>query len=179
MSDEEVRVKGYLTTQASKLAPAAIVEKVRAAMAELEAAAAAVSPARFADRPGADEWSADEVMAHVVASSTYFGGGILSILDDRPLPARREGDSDNAPVALTAEDWRQWLARDRAALFERVLRADPQCGLDRRIEHGMFGPLTWREALLFLRLHDLDHAGQLRKIAAVLGAAPGSALPSA
>ena len=33
----------------------------------------------------------------------------------------------------------------------------------------MFGPLNWRETLLFLRLHDLDHAGQLRKIAAVLG----------
>jgi hypothetical protein len=27
----------------------------------------------------------------------------------------------------------------------------------------MFGPLNWREALLFMRLHDLDHAGQLQK----------------
>ncbi len=179
MSDEEVRIKSYLTAQAAKLPPAAIVEKVRAAMAELEAAAAAVAPARFADRPGVDEWSADEVMAHVVASSTYFGGGVLCILDDRPLPARREGDSDDAPIGLTAEDWCQRLARDRAALFERVLAANPETALDRSIEHGMFGPLTWREALLFLRLHDLDHAGQLRKIAAALGATPGSALPSA
>ena len=53
MSDEEVRIKSYLTAQAAKLPPAAIVEKVRAAMAELEAAAAAVAPARFADRPSA------------------------------------------------------------------------------------------------------------------------------
>ena len=35
-------------------------------------------------------------------------------------------------------------------------------------EHPFFGPLTWREALLFLRLHDLDHAGQLSRIAAAL-----------
>jgi len=56
-------------------------------------------------------------------------------------------------------------------LFARVLRAAPDAALDRRIEHGMFGPLTWREALLFLRLHDLDHAGQLQKIAAALTAA--------
>jgi multiple sugar transport system permease protein len=27
-------------------------------------------------------------MAHVAASDAYFGGGIVSILDDRPLPAR-------------------------------------------------------------------------------------------
>lgn len=35
----------------------------------------------------------------------------------------------------------------------------------------MFGPLTWRETLLFTRLHDLDHAGQLQKIAAALAPA--------
>ena len=39
-----------------------------------------------------------------------------------------------------------------------------------RIEHPMFGPLTWRETLLFTRLHDLDHAGQLQKIATALAA---------
>jgi hypothetical protein len=40
----------------------------------------------------------------------------------------------------------------------------------------MFGPLSWRETLLFTRLHDLDHAGQLQKIAVALSAA-GSAPP--
>jgi hypothetical protein len=59
-------------------------------------------------------------------------------------------------------------------LFERVLRADPLANLERPIEHRMFGPLNWREALLFMRLHDLDHAGQLQKIAATL-AMPRSA----
>ena len=33
-------------------------------------------------------------------------------------------------------------------------------------------PLNWRETLLFMRLHDLDHAGQLDKIAATLAATP-------
>lgn len=40
--------------------------------------------------------------------------------------------------------------------------------LDQTIDHGMFGSLNWRETLLFLRLHDLDHAGQLGKIAGAL-----------
>jgi len=60
--------------------------------------------------------------------------------------------------------------RDREALFERVLRADPLAYLKTPIEHGMFGTLNWRETLLFMRLHDLDHARQLQKIAAVLTA---------
>ncbi|MBI3629639.1 MAG: DUF2236 domain-containing protein [Candidatus Rokubacteria bacterium] len=73
-----------------------------------------------------------------------------------------------APPLRAAPAWSEALARDRAALFARVLAADPAGRLERTIEHGMFGPLNWRETLLFLRLHDLDHADQLRKIAAAL-----------
>jgi len=176
-SDEERRIKSYLTAQAAKLPPAALVEKVEAAMADLRSAAAAIPSARFAERPSADEWSADEVMAHVVASGTYVGGGIVSILDDRPLPARGEDDPSARPIPRTADAWCAQLAGDRAVLFARVLTADPNHAPDRSIEHGMFGALTWREALLFLRLHDLDHAGQLRKIAAALDSERGRALP--
>ena len=72
--------------------------------------------------------------------------------------------------ARTAAEWCDLLARVREALFERVLRADPLAHLETPIEHGMFGPLNWRETLLFMRLHDLDHARQLQKIAATLAA---------
>jgi hypothetical protein len=168
MTEEALRIRSYLSAQAAKLAPAAMVEKVRAAMAELGAAAAAVPPRRFGERPTPDEWSANEVMAHVVATHAYFGGGIVSILDDRPLPGRMEGQGVEGAPLCAAEAWSEVLARARAALFERVLAADPAARLERTIEHGMFGTLNWRETLLFLRLHDLDHAGQLRKIAAAL-----------
>jgi hypothetical protein len=60
------------------------------------------------------------------------------------------------------------LEREREALFARALRADPQASLGETIEHRMFGPLNWRETLLFMRLHDLDHVGQLQKITAAL-----------
>lgn len=178
MTDEQRRIRGYLTTQAAKLEPAAIVAKVRDAMADLEAAAAAVAPSRFAERPAPDEWSGDEVMAHVLAAGAHFGGGILSILDDRPVPAagEREGSAPRSP--RPAEDWCRALATDREALFESVRAASPDNRSHRTIEHRMFGPLTWREALLFLRLHDLDHAGQLRKIAAALPPPAGDTLPS-
>jgi hypothetical protein len=176
MNEEQARIRSYLVAQGAKLTPAAIVEKVQAAMADLRAAAAAVPPGRFAERPAPEEWSGNEVMAHVVAADAYFGGGIRAALAGRPPASRptRRGVED-APLQ-TAQVWYETLAGQRDALFAEVLAADPAAAPDRRIEHPMFGPLSWRETLLFTRLHDLDHAGQLGKIAAALGA--GAAGPA-
>ena len=171
MTDEQKRIRSYLVAQGAKLGPAAIVLKVRAAMAELEAAARAVPPDRFGERPEPGEWSGNEVMSHVLAAGAYFGGGIVAALDNAPPPPPLSGPgADNAP-ARTAAEWCVLLSRDREALFARVLRAAPDAALDRQIEHRMFGPLNWREALLFMRLHDLDHAGQLQKVTAALAVA--------
>jgi hypothetical protein len=163
---EAERIRSYLQAQAAKLPPSAIVERVRAAMTELKTAIDAVPQGRFGAKPTPDEWSANEVMDHVVAAGAHFAGGILSVLDGRPLP---ESDRERAPAPLRRPDeWWQILESERKDLFDRALGADPTTNLDRHIDHGMFGSLNWRETLLFLRLHDLDHAGQLRKIAAAL-----------
>ena len=169
MTDEQARIRSYLVSQGAKLTPAAIVEKVQAAMAELRQAALAIPAARFGERPAPGEWSANEVMAHVVASGAHFGDAILSVLDGRPLPGRAEREA--AVAVRTAEEWWRILDAARTDLFDRALGADPAAHLDRAIDHGMFGSLNWRETLLFLRLHDLDHAGQLRTIAAALASA--------
>ena len=170
MNEEMRRIRSYLVVQGAKLSPAAIVEKVQAAMADLRAAAVAVPPARFAERPEPEEWSGNEVMAHVLAADRYFGGSICRLLQGQPLPERLEGRGvENAP-RRSAQAWCELLATQREDLFAAVRAADPAAAPDQRIEHPMFGPLTWREALLFTRLHDLDHAGQLQKIAATLAA---------
>ena len=179
LTPEQERIRSYLTAQAAKLDPPAIIDKVRAAMAELAAAAAAVPPARFGERPSQDEWSANDVMAHVLAAGQRFGGDVLSVLDGQPLAAHAPGaDEARGPAPeRSAEAWCRMLASARSAVFDRALAADPGARLDRVIEHGMFGALNWRETLLFLRLHDLDHAGQLRAIAAAMTPAAGGALP--
>ena len=64
------------------------------------------------------------------------------------------------------------LEQDRAALFERVRAAEPDSRLEGTVEHPFFGPLNWRQTLLFMRIHDLDHAGQLQAIAAALARSP-------
>lgn len=169
VTDEQTRIRGYLTAQGAKLSPAALVEKVRLAMEELRAAAATVPAPRFADRPAPDEWSAGEVMAHVVVSGERFSERIREAIDGVPQgPAVTETAAADAPSRLL-DGWWSLLTRDREALFARALAADPERNLARVIEHPFFGRLNWRETLLFLRLHDLDHAGQLAKIAAALG----------
>jgi hypothetical protein len=168
MTDEERRIRSYLQAQGAKLTPAEVIEKVRAAMADLRRAAAAVPAARFAERPAHDEWSGNEVMAHVVDAGRHFGDAIVRILDGAP---RETAPRERAAAERkTADEWWALLERDRAALFDRIARADAGGGLDQTVEHPMFGPLNWRETLLFMRLHDLDHAGQLQKIAAALSA---------
>ena len=163
-TDEERRVLSYLQAQGAKRSPAELVERVRAAMDELRRAAAAVPTARFHDPPAPGEWSASEVLAHVVESGELFADRVRRVLDGEPpvpAPAAREG----GPPRRTLDEWWALLERDRAALFARALRADPGEHPERVIEHPAFGPLTWRETVLFIRVHDLDHAGQLARIA--------------
>ena len=170
MNDEQKRIRGYLVAQAAKLSPREIVEKVEIAMLQLRAAAGAVPPARFNDSPAAGEWSANEVMAHVVESGRHFGGAVVRLLDGQAPGAPRDAAArDTAPRSLAT--WLTLLEQDRTALFERVRQAEPGARLDATVEHPFFGPLNWREALLFVRLHDLDHAGQLQKIAGALAPA--------
>ena len=170
MNDEQKRIRGYLQAQAAKQTPAEIVAKVEAAMSDLATAARVVPAARFAERPEPQEWSANEVLAHVVAADGYFGGGVVAVLEGRPAPPRGGGRGfENAPV-LTAHAWLEILGRQRHTLFERVRAADPAGRLDVTIEHPFFGPLNWRETLLFTRLHDLDHAGQIGKIVVAFAA---------
>ena len=168
MNDEQKRIRGYLQAQGAKLTPAEIVEKVQQAMRDLRAAAALVPATRFAQRPGPDDWSGNEVLAHVVAAGRYFGGAIVALTAGAPLPAR-PASRGNEAEPHPAEEWLEILEEDRAALFARVLATDPSAHLDGTVEHPFFGPLNWRETLLFMRLHDLDHAGQLKQIAAALG----------
>jgi uncharacterized damage-inducible protein DinB len=163
-SEEALRIRGYLTAQGAKLSPEQLIGKVEEAMARLREAAAAVPAARFTDPPAPGEWSANEVMAHVVEADRRFGGAIVRILDGRPPGEPQDvAARDTRPRPLA--DWWSLLERDRAVLFQRVRGADPMANLQVTIPHPFFGALNWRETLLFIRLHDLDHAGQLAKVA--------------
>jgi len=166
-SEESLRIRGYLTAQGAKLSPDQLIGKVQEAMGQLRAAAFAVPAARFNEPPAPGEWSANEVMAHVVEAGQHFGNAIVRILDGQaPGTPRDVAARDTAPRPL--DEWWAMLERDRSSLFERVRNAHPMARLEATIPHPFFGALNWRETLLFMRLHDLDHAGQLTKVAGAL-----------
>ena len=165
LNPEFARIRGYLNAQGAKLSPEQIIGKVQEAMGQLRAAATAVPAARFTDPPAPNEWSANEVMAHVVEAGRLFGGAIVRVLDGQPPGQPRDAAArDTSPRPLS--EWWTLLERDRDALFARVRSVHPMSRLEATIPHPFFGALNWRETLLFIRLHDLDHAGQLQKVAA-------------
>jgi DinB superfamily len=167
-TDETDRIRGYLIAQANKLTPAELVAKLRADTAPLQAIGAAVPIRHFAQRPGPDDWSAAEVYTHILDMNERGARAIEGILDEGVLPSPiTDTISGQVRAALSnAEDyWQTYLVR-REALLERVSLATGDEHLDTKIVHNQFGALNWREWLLFMRVHDLDHMRQLQAITA-------------
>jgi len=166
-TDDELRVRSYLLSQANKLGIPDLVAKVRADTAPLRAIGAAVPAARFRERPEPGEWSAAEVYTHIVQVNERGAHAIEGILDRGaiPDPIADTISGETRPDLATAEDYWAAYHERRERLLERVLRAAGDEHLDVKITHRQFGDLSWREWLLFMRVHDLDHMRQLQAIA--------------
>lgn len=169
MSREEIeRVRGYLVAQAGKLSVPELVEKVRKDVQPLRAVAASVPVERFRERPGPDDWSAAEVFTHILTMNEHGAAAIEGILDTGAVPPRIDDTlrhEERAGLETSEDYWRAFESR-RERLLERVARASGDEHPEVTITHPMFGPLNWREWLLFMRVHDLDH---MRQIQAVIG----------
>jgi hypothetical protein len=166
--DETERIRGYLIAQANKLTPAELVAKLRVDTAPLHAIGAAVPAAHFAERPTPDEWSAAEVYTHILDMNERGARAIEGILDHgAPPPPITDTITGEASAALTSAEqyWQTYVVR-REALLQRVSLATGEEHLDLKIVHNQFGALNWREWLLFMRVHDLDHMRQLQAITA-------------
>lgn len=170
MNDEFARVRGYLVAQAAKLSLPDLVEKVRRDSLPIWDAAASVPATRLSERPATEEWSAIEVLTHVLDMNEKGATAIEGIIAVGVAPEtirdqiRRVGGA--APA--TVESFRTPWTNRREQLYERVERARGDEHLDVSITHHMFGPLNWREWFLFMRVHDLDHMRQLQGIASAL-----------
>ena len=167
VDDEAARVRGYLISQANKLSLTDLVTKVRTDSAALEAAGAAVPAARFNDRPGEGEWSAAEVWTHVLQMSENGAASITGIIESgaKPAPARDVISGETRSALTNSEAYWQTYIAVREKLYARVLEAKGDEHLDVKISHMTFGDFSWREWLLFMRVHDLDHMRQLQALA--------------
>jgi hypothetical protein len=161
VTDRE-RITSYLHSQAAKLSVPELVEKVRHDAQQLREALTMVPRERLTIRPGDDEWSPNEVAAHIVITSELFARAIEEIVAGREPTETPFDVMDEATEVMSGSEWWSRHEANRERLFATVLAADPQGNLDRHVFHPFFGDLNWREALLFLRIHDLDHARQIQ-----------------
>ncbi|MEO6398422.1 MAG: DinB family protein [Tepidiformaceae bacterium] len=165
---ESERIRSYILAQANKLSLPELVQKVRNDTAGLPVAAAAVPSAQFSERPAPEDWSAAEVFTHILDMNDIGAASITGILDGGAPPSTvRDIMSAGAREGLqTADDYWQTYQLTREALLDRVLKANGDEHLEVTITHPMFGPFSWREWLLFMRVHDLDHMRQFQAISA-------------
>ncbi len=168
---ENERVRGYLIAQAGKLSLTELVDKVRADTVPLREAATAVPGAHFSDRPTDGEWSAAEVWTHILEMNEHGARAITGIIDSGAIPERATDTISGGTRAelATGEQYYDAYLRRREELLASVLEAKGDEHLELKINHQMFGDLNWREWLLFMRVHDLDHLRQLQSVAAALG----------
>jgi len=164
---EAQRIRSYLLTQAARLSIPELVEKLRRDVLPLRDAAGRVPPDRFHEQPAPGEWSAAEVFTHVLEMTEHGDAAISAILAGGQPPARvRDAVSGAVREGLgSAEDYWQVFETLREPFYARVLRARGDEHLEVKIVHSTFGPLSWREWLLFMRVHDLDHMRQIQAIA--------------
>lgn len=163
--------------------PAAVDAKTRALEGAVEALArrwegAAAEPLQRAPTPG--EWSATEVLVHVVEYLPYWARVAREVAarEVAGIPFGRTHD-DPARIAAVAEHARDPLAavipRIRESLRECValLRTIPPERWTRSGRHGRRGEMTVEEVIdHFLLRHTEEHAAQAE---AAMGARPLSA----
>ncbi|MCA9828839.1 MAG: DinB family protein [Dehalococcoidia bacterium] len=168
LSEEQIRIRSYLQGQAARLSLADLVAKVLADSGQLRSAAESAEAVDITARPAEGEWSVNEVLNHVRDSCQSVNAGMLAAAFEGRHPAPvRDSIVPTRDVRRPLE-WFAAIDSERKATFERLAALAGDEHLDIAWEHPFFGPLNWREWLLFTRIHDIDHARQLESIVAAL-----------
>ncbi|MFN0094073.1 MAG: hypothetical protein ACKVVT_04765 [Dehalococcoidia bacterium] len=154
------QILSYVRTKAPQWTNAEMVERVKAALAQLEAAARAV-PAELLTMvpPSEQDWTPLQCITHVAGINMNTATRCAAVASTGRLP---DGPSPAAP-----EDREGALSLQRVtldAVFEAVSAAPEGARPEAAWEHPLLGPLDWREWFLTLRVHSLGHADQLNQM---------------
>lgn len=168
-AEEVARIRSYLASQSMRRTPAQLVETVQEAQQQFLAAVATVPDSLLRTTPLEGEWSAIDVLLHVRTIAAIDESAISAVLERGEQPPDIEDIIVAAPLETTRTELLADLERFRQQLIAVVLQADPEAHLDITWGHREFGPMNWREWLLFARVHTLDHVRQIQAIAAALG----------
>lgn len=156
---------------------AALAERIAAARQALVASCQAVPAERFTVGPGGEEWSAAQIMAHIIEAEDMNMAMVERMVRmDNPPVGRIEHYAARrlAAVAEHGGDSRETaIGRllEQGTRFDRQVRALHEGDLDRPGQHLSRGGTTVEELLTALAKHMEEHAAQIRALAGVL---PGS-----
>ena len=144
-----------------------IEEILAATPAEIAKLIEAIGPARGFQSPAPGKWSPGEIVAHLADCELVFGFRLRQTLAE-DAPVIQPFDQDKwaktyhgiAPgEALQAfKAFRDW----NLLLLEEL----PASAASRRVTHPERGTMTFQTILETMAGHDLNHLGQLRRIAA-------------
>ena len=165
------RVRAYVQHNAVK-SPEALKEVSQKGQDQLLELIHGLSDEQASFKANPDDWSVLEVLQHLIESKR----GIARIC---AALARGELPASSARVGVIEREPFSSLAQARSALDEaqRELLAfvdtlSPETNLEATYDHPWFGPHNCKEWVIFQRLHDGDHIGQIERIkSAAAGAA--------
>ncbi len=167
-NDEVQRVSSYLLGQAEKYSWLTLWPRVVAARLEFLGTLDRVSVEQAAWKPGADDWSIEEVAQHVLDGSRRNADMIANLAFGREPNLGPQGIGAIDPAQRAAElSWPELVdaLRDDSRRFANVIDGLPEPpATEPRPSHPFFGPLHSRAWFMFQRVHDLDHVGQVNAI---------------
>ena len=110
-----------------------------------------------------EEWSMKEVLGHMLGSSAAINHEIAGLAAGRESrPPGRTGITAGGDRPI--EELRGSLA-DLWVETGRLVASLPEDGnLERTWDHPWFGPLNFKEWIVFQRLHAMDHVQQMERL---------------
>lgn len=120
-------------------------------------------------KPG-EEWSAREVLAHVLHSNRGVNQQVAEMAGvESPRESPRVtgmGQSSEEYEGMSMDEIRSVIKEAFAENKTLVRSLESSDKLDQSFPHPFFGPLNLKEWLAFQRVHAMDHMQQLDKIKA-------------
>ena len=151
-------ILSYVRKKAAEWTPEEMAQRVEAAVVELEAAARAVPDDLLEVRQEGQEWSPLECIRHVAEVNHGTATRVRGVVSEGIVP------DEIPPVPETRED----ALATHAGVIAGAVRAVREGNADPDAEvqwlHPFLGDLNWKEWLLTLRVHSLDHARQLEAL---------------
>ena len=165
------RVVGYIKHNAAKDA-AGLLDLIQQGHAQVMSSIDGLSAEQSTFKPGPEDWSVLSTIQHVV-DGKMGTVRLCAALGQGGDAESLGGEDDKVGRAVkkfaTLGEERKAAVEAHDALVAFVGTLSDQTDLIAKHPHSIFGPLNCREWVVFQRVHDGDHGGQIDQIKAADG----------